>query len=154
MSTGAVDVALAQAQRLLPSSPLAAAEQASEVLKVVPAHPGARLILGSAQGLMGQGAAAVETLSTLAREQPRSAIVHFELGIALTNAGDLTRAANALHKAAALKPGWPEAWRKLAESLDLMGDEDGTDAARAHWLRTANNDPALAVAATSLVAND
>jgi tetratricopeptide (TPR) repeat protein len=154
MSTGAVDVALAQAQRLLPSSPLAAAEQASQVLKVVPAHPGARLILGSAQGLMGQGAAAVETLSTLAREQPRSAIVHFELGIALANAGDLTRAANALRKAAALKPGWPEPWRKLAESLDLLGDEDGTDAARAHWLRAANNDPVLAAAATSLVAND
>ncbi|HTC44645.1 MAG TPA: sulfotransferase [Steroidobacteraceae bacterium] len=154
MASGSVDIALAQAQRLLPSSPLAAAEQASEVLKVAPAHPGARLILGSAQGLMGQGAAAVETLSTLAREQPRSAIVHFELGIALANAGDVTRAASALRMAAALKPGWPEAWRKLAESLDLLGDEDGSDAARAHFLRAANSDPALAGAATSLVAND
>jgi tetratricopeptide (TPR) repeat protein len=154
MATGSVDIALAQAQRLLPSSPLAAAEQASEVLKVVPTHPGARLILGSAQGLMGQGAAAVETLSMLAREQPRSAVVHFELGIALANAGDVSRAANALRKAAALKPGWPEAWRKLAEALDLLGDEDGGDGARAHFLRAANNDPALAGAATSLVAND
>ncbi len=59
--TGSVDVALAHAQRLLPGSPVAAAEQASEVLKVVPTHPAARLILGSALGLMGQGAAAVDT---------------------------------------------------------------------------------------------
>src|SRR5580698_6379749 len=128
MATVSVDIALAQAQRLLPSSPLAAAEQASEVLKVVPTHPAARLILGSAQGLMGQGAAAVDTLSLLAREQPRSAVVHFELGIALANAGYGARAASALRKAAGLKPSWPEAWRKLADCLDLLGDEDGSDA--------------------------
>ena len=154
LPTGPVDVALAHAQRLLPGSPRAAAAQASEVLKVVPTHPGARLILGSAQGLLGQGAAAVATLAALAREQPRSAVVHFELGIALANAGDGPHAANALRKAAALKPTWPEAWRKLADCLDLLGDEDGSDAARAHFLRAANNDPALANAAACLVAND
>jgi predicted Zn-dependent protease len=152
--TGSVDVALAHAQRLLAASPLAAAEQASEVLKLVPTHPAARLILGSAQGLMGQAAAAIETLSALAREQPRSAVVHFELGIALANAGESPRAASALRKAAGLKPTWPEAWRKLADCLDLLGDEDGSDAARAHFLRAANHDPALATAAACLVAND
>jgi tetratricopeptide (TPR) repeat protein len=152
--TGTVDVALAHAQRLLPGSPKAAADQASEVLKVVPTHPGARLILGSAQGLLGQAAAAVETLSALAREQPRSAVVQFELGIALANAGDGPHAAQALRKAAALKPTWPEAWRKLADCLDLLGDAAGSDAARAHFLRAANNDPALANAAACLVAND
>jgi tetratricopeptide (TPR) repeat protein len=149
-----VDVALAHAQRLLPGSPQAAAAQASEVLKVVPTHPGARLILGSAQGLLGQGTAAVATLAALAREQPRSAVVHFELGIALANTGDGPHAAIALRKAAALKPSWPEAWRKLAECLDLLGDEAGGAAARAHFLRAANNDPALANAAACLVAND
>jgi tetratricopeptide (TPR) repeat protein len=152
--SGSVETALAHAQRLLPGSPVAAAAQASEVLKVVPTHPGARLILASAQGLMGQGAQAVETLSTLAQEQPRAAIVHFELGIALANAGDGPRAASALRKAAALKPTWPEAWRKLADCLDLLGDETGSDAARAHFLRAANNDPTLAHAAACLVAND
>jgi predicted Zn-dependent protease len=148
------EVALALAQRLLPGSPLAAAAQASEVLKVAPTHPGARLILGSAQGLLGQGSEAVATLSALAREQPRSAIVHFELGIALGNAGDGPRAAIALRKATALKPTWPEAWRKLADCMDLLGDEIGSDAARAHFLRASNNDPALASAASCLVAND
>ncbi len=121
---------------------------------MLPRHPGARLILGSAQGLMGQGPAAVETLTTLAREQPRSAVVHFELGIALANAGDGPRAASALRKAASLKPTWPEAWRKLAECLDLLGDDAGSDDARAHFLRAANNDPALMHAAACLVAND
>ncbi len=113
--SGSVDVALAHAQRLLAGSPSAAAEQAVEVLKVVPTHPGARLILASAQGLMGQGAAAVQTLSALAREQPRSAVVHFELGIALANTGDGLKAASALRRAAGLKPTWPEVWRKLAD---------------------------------------
>ena len=143
LPAGTVDVALAHAQRLLPGSPSAAAAQASEVLKVVPTHPGARLILGSAQGLLGQGAAAVATLSALAREQPRSAVVHFELGIALANAGDAPHAANALRKAAALKPTWPEAWRKLADCLDLLGDEDGSDAACAHFIEAATRDPRL-----------
>ena len=112
------------------------------------------LILASAQGLMGQGAQAVETLSALAREQPRSAVVHFELGVALGNAGYGPRAAAALRKAAALKPTWPEAWRKLADCLDLLGDDSGSEAARAQFLRAANNDPALAHAASCLVAND
>jgi tetratricopeptide (TPR) repeat protein len=149
-----VDLALAHAQRLLPGSPQAAAAQASEVLKVIPTHPGARLILASAQGLLGQGTAAVATLAALAREQPRSAVVHFELGIALANTGDGPHAATALRKAAALKPSWAEAWRKLADCLELLGDEEGGDAARAHFLRAANNDPALANAAACLVAND
>jgi tetratricopeptide (TPR) repeat protein len=149
-----VDVALAHAQRLLPGSPQAAAAQASEVLKVVPTHPGARLILASAQGLLGEGTAALATLAALAREQPRSAVVHFELGMALANTGDGPHAALALRKAAALKPSWPEAWRKLADCLDLLGDEEGGDAARAQFLRAANNDPALANAAACLVAND
>lgn len=154
VGTGTVDVALAHAQRLLAGSPLAAAAQASEVLKVVPTHPGARLILASAQGLLGQRIEAVETLTALAREQPLSAVVHLELGIALGNAGDGPRAANALRKAAALKPTWPEAWRKLADCLDLLGDDAGSDAARAQFLLAANNDPALASAASCLVAND
>lgn len=154
MAANMVDAALADAQRLLPDSPQAAAAHASEVLKVLPTHPGARLILASAQGLLGQGTAAVETLAALAREQPRSAVVHFELGIALANTGQVPPAAVALRKAAALKPSWPEAWRKLADISDLLGDEAGSAAARAHFLQAANNDPALANAAHCLVAND
>ena len=118
MAAGSVDVALAHAQRLLDASPEAAAAQAAEVLKLVPTHPGARLILGSAQGLLGQGSAAVATLSALAREQPRSAVVHFELGVALANAGDGPHAVVALRKAAALKPSLA---RSLAQARRLPG---------------------------------
>jgi len=43
---GSLDVALAHATRLMQSNPELAAEQASEILKVVPGHPVASLLLG------------------------------------------------------------------------------------------------------------
>ena len=46
---GSVDVALAHAGRLLERSPSLAAEQAAEILKVLPGNPSALLILGIAR---------------------------------------------------------------------------------------------------------
>ena len=153
---GSVDVALAHAQQLLQTQgrPQAAAAQASEILKVVPRHPAARLVLGSAQALMGNCADAISTLAGLAREQPRSSAVHFELGLAYAEAGQGSLAVAMLRRAANLKPGWPEVWRRLADLLDLQGDMAGADAARGQFLNTANADPALTTAAAALVAND
>ena len=48
---GTVDVALARAARLLDSDPRLAAEQATEVLRAVPNHPTAGLLLGTAPGV-------------------------------------------------------------------------------------------------------
>jgi hypothetical protein len=45
---GTLDVALGHAARLLERDAALAAEQASEILKAVPGHPHARLILGAA----------------------------------------------------------------------------------------------------------
>ena len=42
---GSLEVALSHATRLLSSQPALAAEQAAEILKVVPGHPGALLML-------------------------------------------------------------------------------------------------------------
>ena len=44
---GSVQVALGHAARLLESSPVLAAEQASEILKAVPNHPLATLLLAA-----------------------------------------------------------------------------------------------------------
>ena len=103
---GAIDVALAHAKRLLEKSPELAAEQAREILKAVPGHPHARLILGAAHRSAGRPQAALEVLEPLAREQPHSAPVHLELGVARGEAGRGREAIAALRRALQLQPGF------------------------------------------------
>ena len=79
---GTLDVALGHAARLLERDAALAAEQASEILKAVPGHPHARLILGAALRIGGQTQSALEILEPLAQQQPRAAPVHLELAIA------------------------------------------------------------------------
>src|ERR1700716_3816512 len=66
---GTLDVALGHAARLLERDPRLAVEQADEILKVVPGHPYARLILRTAHRHAGQTGAALGALEPLAREQ-------------------------------------------------------------------------------------
>src|SRR5207244_10299460 len=80
---GSLDVALAHAARLLERDPALAAEQASEILKIAPGHPGATLILGIARRAGGDPAVALAVLEPLAMSQPRWAAAHFELGVTL-----------------------------------------------------------------------
>jgi outer membrane receptor protein involved in Fe transport len=53
---GSLDVALNHTARLLATQPALAAEQASEILKVVPGHPLATLFLGPARRACGDPA--------------------------------------------------------------------------------------------------
>jgi predicted Zn-dependent protease len=142
------------AGRLLEKTPRLAAEQAAEILKSVPGHPRARLILGAARRRAGDAHAALDVLEPLAREQPRSAPAHLELGIARAEAGHGTQAVAALRRAVQLNPHSPDAWRCLADYLDALGDGQGADQARARYLNEANRDPRLARAAGALIAND
>src|ERR1700687_364177 len=151
--TGSLDVALAHAARLLKKSPLLAAEQAGEILRAVPGDPRARLVLGAAHRLNGQLQAALEVLVPLAQEQPRSAAVHLELGIALGEDGRAGEATTALRHALQLQPDSPDAWRLLADQLEASGDAGGADQARARYIRAATRDPQLMEAAAALVAN-
>jgi hypothetical protein len=52
---GTLNIALAHAARLLEKTPILAAEQAGEILKAVPGHPHARLVLGASHRLAGEG---------------------------------------------------------------------------------------------------
>jgi tetratricopeptide (TPR) repeat protein len=151
---GTLEVALAHAARLLEKDPSLAAEQASEILRVVAGHPQARLILGAAQRILGHTRAALEVLEPLAREQPRAAAVHQELGIARAEGGLSVDAIAALRRAVELKPDAPDAWRFLADQLDLVGESSAADAARARYLKAATRDPRLLESAAALVAND
>jgi len=151
---GSVDLALAHARRLLEKSPPLAAEQAGEILRALPGEPRARLVLGAAHRLTGQLQAALDALEPLAREQPRAAAVHLELGAALGEAGRGPEAITALRRAVALEPDLADGWRLLADQLDAAGDLAGADQTRARYIKAATHDPRLLEAAAALVAND
>src|SRR5437764_647935 len=80
---GSLDSALAHALDLIEGQPALALEQATEILKTVPGHPIATLLVGMAQRRLGDPAAALDTLEPLVRSQPQAGAVHFECGLAL-----------------------------------------------------------------------
>jgi len=89
---------------LLPGAPRAAAEQAQEILKVVPEHPAALLLLGVARRNSGELASAVEVLSALARAHPQWPLAHYEQALALSLTDQHLQAIEALRHATRLRP--------------------------------------------------
>ena len=150
---GTLEVALAHAMRLLATDPPKAAEQASEILKVVPDHPAAVLILGSAQRATGNAASAIAILEPLTRKQPHWAAAHYELGIALSSAGQSEAAVAALRQAVKLKPDLAHGWLALGDQLTSAADAAAADEAYAWHIKTSTRDPRLLEAAAALVAN-
>jgi predicted Zn-dependent protease len=148
---GTIDVALAHATRLMQSDPKLAAEQASEILKVVPGHPVASLLLGCARRATGETDAALQILEQLTRTQPNWAAAHYELGLALISAGRPPIAA--LRRAVTLKPDMPDAWRTLGDRLTIEGNLAAADAAYAQHIKASTRDPRLMSAAVALCEN-
>jgi tetratricopeptide (TPR) repeat protein len=147
---GTLDVALSHAARLMASDPAMAAVQAQEILKAVPGHPQARLLLGAglrAQGRLGE---ALAVLAPLAAEQPRAAAAHFEFGRTLGGLGRSREAAAALRRAVALNPRLTDAWRELGDQLSLLGDEAAAEKAYAKQIESSVSDPDLIAAAAAM----
>ncbi len=151
--SGSLEVALSHASRLLSVRPALAAEQAVEILKIVPGHPMATLLLAVARRACGDPTAALEALQQLSLQQPRWAAAQYELGVTLGALGHGEQAITALRRAVELDGGMPDAWRALADHLDAIGDAGGADAARARHLKAATKDPRLLAAAAALVEN-
>ena len=150
---GSLKVALKHAARLLASQPALAAEQAAEILKVVPGQPQALLLRALAQRACGDLPAALTALAELTRRQPAWAEAQFELGATLGIAGQGEAAIAALRRAVALKPELPDAWRMLADYLAGAGDAAGSDEAQARHIKAATRDPRLLAPAAALVEN-
>jgi tetratricopeptide (TPR) repeat protein len=150
---GSVETALAHAVRLLEREPALAAEQATEILKAVPHHPHATLILAAARRTSGDATQALSLLAPLLKQQPRWATLHYELGMTFSTLGRGEEAVGALRQAAQLSPESPSAWRALADQLAVIGDEPGAAAARARLLKTSTHDPRLMAAGTALCEN-
>jgi predicted Zn-dependent protease len=138
---------------LLESRPGLAAEQATEILRAIPGHPAALLMLGAARRRMGDLKAALEVLEPLASGQPNSAATHYELGMALGQSGRGEGAVTALRRAVALKPDLPDAWRALGDHLTVIGDDKGADQAYARHLKASTHDPRLLEPAAALCDN-
>ena len=151
--TGTLAAALEHTTRLLKSDPVLAAEQAGEILKVVPGHPMALLLLGVARRAAGDILAAFETLEALIAAQPNSAAAHYEMAITLVALDRRADALAALRRAVALKPDMPDAWREIGDLLILQGDPQGADAAYAQHIRASTQDPRLLAAAQALCEN-
>jgi tetratricopeptide (TPR) repeat protein len=149
--TGSLQTALAHTARLLEREPSKAEAQAREILKVVPHHPDATLMLASALRLQGKSDAAREVLEPLAVQ--KSAAVQFELGLALSQLGDGEAAVKALSKAVRLNPSLPGAWLALGDEYTLLGDGEAADDAYARHIKASANDPVLLEAANALCEN-
>lgn len=150
---GTLETALAHTQRLMTSEPRLAAEQATEILKVVPGHPLATLLLGVAQRRSGDAAASQAVLEPLAQSQPNWAAAHYELGVTRGAQRDGEGAVAALRRAVSLKPEMPDAWRALGDHLTAIGDASGADDAYAQHIKFSTHDPRLMEAAVALCEN-
>jgi predicted Zn-dependent protease len=150
---GSVEVAVAHAARLLERSPALAAEQAGEILRAVPGHPSATLILAIARRALGDAASALELLKSLAMAQPRWAAAYYELGLTLGALGQGDESVTALRRALQLNPDLPDGWRALADHLEAVADEPGAQEARARFLKASTRDPRLLAAGAALCEN-
>jgi tetratricopeptide (TPR) repeat protein len=150
---GSVDVALGHTARLLQSNPLLAAEQAGEILKAVPDHPLATLLLGVAQRTCGDAPAALRILEPLAAAHPQWALAQYEWALALGHVERSADAVTALQRAVELKPDMADAWRALGDQLTLVGDAAAADVAYAQNIRASTKDPRLLSAAAALCEN-
>ena len=152
--TGTLQVAMAHATRLLEADPALAAEQALEILKALPNHTAASVLLATARRRAGDPKAATEVLEPLMRTQAAGPAAWFEYGLALGSVGRGDEAIRALKKAVSLQPDHAEAWRALGDHLLAIGDYEGGDAAYARHIQSSAHHPDVRQAAVAMVRND
>lgn len=152
--TGTLEVAMAQALRLLEQDPARAFEQAAEILAVHPDHPPARLLQAAALRRGGDAAGALRLLEPLLRSNPDWSAAHFEHALALTRDGQGDAAIAALRALLRREPTHPEAWRLLADHLMAIGETTEADAAYTRHVHCAARNPPLQRAAAAMLAND
>ena len=152
--TGTLQVAMAHATRLLKVDPTLAAEQALEILKALPDHPAALVLLATARRRAGDPEAAIEALEPLMRTQAAGPAAWFEYGLALGSLGRGDEAIRALKKTVSLQPDHAQGWRALGDHLLAIGDHEGGDAAYARHIQSSAHQPDVRQAAVAMVRND
>jgi predicted Zn-dependent protease len=152
--TGTLEVAMAQALRLLDQDPALAFEQAREILTVHPGHPPARLLQAAARRRGGDPAAALALLEPLLQARPDWSPARYEHALSLSLCGQGEAAIEALRELLRLQPTHPEAWRVLADHLMAIGETTEADDAYTRHVQCAAHNPSLRQAAAAMLAND
>jgi tetratricopeptide (TPR) repeat protein len=145
-----LDAAFARATAALGRDPHMALAQAREIGRLVPGHPHAALIEGQALQMLGNLPAARAVLVALARQQPGSAMVAFELALTHGGLGEHELAIAALRRAVNLKPEFVPAWQALAAALRAAGREREARAADGGAVSASSKDPVLVKAAMAM----
>jgi tetratricopeptide (TPR) repeat protein len=151
--TGTLEAALAHTERQLATNPANAEAQAREILRVVPGHPKAELLLATAMRAQARFADARAILEPLAKSQPKVAAIHCEWGVVLGALGDTAGAIAALKHTTKLAPQHPSAWRELGDQFSVAGESEKSEAAYAHHIQASVRDPQLLAAAAALIEN-
>ncbi len=151
--TSGLVTALSHANKLLAVNPSLAAQQADEILKVIPNQPNALILLALAQDKLGDIDAAVTHLQQLIQIQANWAAPYLELGFILRRMGKTQDALIALQSALSLKPDLPKAWLALADLYAEIGDNTASDNAYSKHLQYSATDSQLISAASALVEN-
>ena len=151
--TSGLETALSHANKLLAVNPSLAAQQADEILKVIPNQANALILLALAQDKLGNVDTAIANLRQLIQVQPRWAAAYLELGFILRRTGKTNDALIALQYALSLKPDLPKAWLALADLYAQMGDHQASDNAYSKHLQYSATDSQLISAASALVEN-
>ena len=126
-----VEAKLAQATRLTVAEPREAARLAEEVLRTIPTHRVAALVLAVARRSLGDSEVARTLLDELAKREVGWSSVHYELGVTLGAMHMNDAAVCALRRALAIKPDMPDAWLALAQVLTAIGDVERAETAYA-----------------------
>lgn len=135
---------------MLASEPALAAEQASEILKVMPKEAQAHALLGAARRRLGDAKGAIDAFNAAIKLSPFSAEAILERGLAEAAAGESRRALNSLAHALSLDGRFVNAWRVLADELMRAGDDEAAGRAYANHVTAQAKDPALLEAGQAL----
>lgn len=150
---GTLEIALAHAKRLMDARPRLAAEQAQEILKVMPRQPAATLLLARAKVRLGELEEGRELLQALCLQEPGLAVAHCELGLTLRQMGRSGEALTCLSRAVTTQPDLDSAWLALAEIHAEIGNTQHADYAFSQHIKLAVRDPRMRAAGAALYGN-
>ncbi|HEY0746235.1 MAG TPA: sulfotransferase, partial [Steroidobacteraceae bacterium] len=142
--SASTDLELMRASMLLETDPAAAARHAGSILERHPGHDAASLLLTIACRRLGNSSSAVDTMETLARAQPASALVQLELGRTYAACARSLEAKAALERTLEMDPSLAEAWRELSVQLLTLNEMAAADAAYDRYRRLTIDPPDLA----------
>jgi len=142
--------ALWHAASLLEKDPVAAEQQALEILKPFPNEINALALLGAALRAQRKIESALETLEKVIKRDPGLGLARQEIGMTLLAAGRGAEAVDHLKKAVKILPDSPVAWKALADALTAQGEAEESRNAQRSLLAVTVKNPELLKAADFL----